>query len=130
MSTLILTLCSVFGNLESTRQRNARSQLLSLASRIYISTFELQEEPLLPLASRLQFRALEAEGFLEAVFASCALNSQRTQLALAREAIRKGQDALDQALENGLLPPEHFLELNADWETLHRRLHRFGRNLP
>jgi hypothetical protein len=58
------------------------------------------------------------------------VNSQRTQLSLVREAIRKGQDALDQAMENGLLPPEHFLELNADWETLNRRLHRYERSLP
>lgn len=129
MSTLILTLSSVFGDRECGWEDKTRSKLLRLAGKVYASTLELKETPQFPLASRLQFRALEVEGMLESAFANPASASRRTYLSLAQESIRKGQETLDHALENGLLSPEHFLELNTEWESLGRRVRRYERNL-
>jgi hypothetical protein len=129
MSTLILTLGSVFGEHESDWGARTHPKLLGLAGKVYASTLELEESAQFPLASRLQFRALEVEGFLESAFASAALEARHTHLSLALESVRKGQEALDHALENGLLSPEHFLELNAEWEYLSRHVRRYERHL-
>jgi hypothetical protein len=128
MSTLILALCSAFGDRETDLGARAHSKLLRLAGEIYASTLELEESAQFPLASQLQFRALELEGFLESAFASPAIASHRNQLKLALESIRKGQDTLDHALENGL-SLEHFLELNTEWEYLSRRVRRYEKHL-
>ncbi len=129
MSTLILALCSAFGDREHDCGAKTHSKLLRLAGKVYASTLELEESAQFPLASRLQFRALEVEGLLESAFASPIIASRRNYLTLALESIQKGQETLDHALENGLLSPEHFLELNTEWNSLARRVRRYERNV-
>jgi hypothetical protein len=129
MSTLILALCSSFRDRESDCGARTHSKLLRLAGKVYTSTLELEESAQFALASWLQFRALEVEGILESAFASSAIASRRTRLSLALESILKGQDTLYHALENGLLSPEHFLELNMEWGCLSRGVRRYERRL-
>jgi hypothetical protein len=133
MSTLIFGLFAALRNPESAWESawecDAQLRLLRLVGKILASTLDMRETTLLPLASRLQYRALEVEGLLSSSFEQRALQGCRSHLDLALEVIQKGQDALDTALGNDVLSPEYFLELNADWERLARRVRRYMRNL-